>query len=298
MRNFFAFLFMVTSLAALSQNETVEPLKNKKGVLLLPQTGEWGLGISASPLLQYTGNLLNGNTNNSGAAFNYSTNPASIGNNIAVFGKYVKNENTHYRARFNASVATVIDKVVLSADVLTPDPEDPAFTEDRRSTNSRTFILSAGIEKRRGSTRLQGFYGAEALLGYFGQSAKFEYGNSISADFTSPTSNNFGNNFNGFTSDGDRIRSTSRRTGNSLLIGARGFIGVEYFFAPRISLGGEFGYMISLRSNGKTVVETEQWSNTTNSILNDEVESYSSGPTTIGIGLDNLSGSINLLFYF
>ncbi len=294
-------LCLITGTYVVSAQDVItetEPLKNKKGILILPQTEEWGLGISASPFLQYAGNFLNGNTFNSSATFNYASNVANVGNNIAVFGKYVKNENTHYRARFNASVATTIDKVVVTKDQLVSDPEFPAFTEDWRNTNNQTFILAAGIEKRKGSTRLQGFYGGELVLGYAGQNAEFQYGNQISADFTSPTTNNFGNNYNGFTSDGDRIRTINRKTGSSLMVGARGFVGVEYFFAPRISLGGEFGYMIAVRSNGRTLTETEQWSNNTNTVLKTNIDSYTSGPTTIGLGLDNLSGSINLLFYF
>jgi hypothetical protein len=275
-----------------------EQLKNKKGIPILPQVGEWGLGVSANPFLQYAGNFVNGNTSNPSASFSFASNPANIGNNLAVFGKYVKNTRTHYRARFNVSVATTIDKVVVSEDRLNPDPEFPAFSEDWRNTSNQTFILAGGIEKRKGSTRVQGFYGGELVLGYSGQNIEFQYGNPISADFTSPTTNNFGNNFNGFTSDGDRIRTTNRKAGSSLMIGARGFVGVEYFFAPRLSIGGEFGYMIAVRSNGRTLTETEQWSNNTNSVINTKIDSYTSGPTTIGVGLDNLNGSINLLFYF
>lgn len=288
---------VVWSFQATAQDASNEPLKNKKGILILPQTGEWGLGVAANPFLSYAGNALNGNTFNN-TSFGFTSNPANIGNNLAIFGKYVKNESTHYRARFNVSVNTVIDKAVVAEDQLNPQPGFPAFTEDWRNTNSQTVILAAGIEKRRGSTRVQGFYGAEVVLGYFGQNIEFQYGNPISADFTFPTTNNFGNNFNGTTADGDLIRTTNRRVGKNFLAGARGFIGVEYFFAPRISLGGEFGYMLAVRTAGRTLTETESWNNGINGVLNTKIDSYTSGPTTIGIGLDNLSGSINLLFYF
>lgn len=255
------------------------------------------MGVAANPFLSYAGNALNGNTFNT-TSFGFVSNPANIGNNLAVFGKYVKNESTHYRARFNVSANTVIDKVVVTENQLNPQPGFPAFTEDWRNTSSQTVILAAGIEKRRGSTRLQGFYGAEVVLGYSGQNVEFQYGNPISADFTSPTTNNFGNNVSGFTPDGDIIRATNRKIGRNFMVGARGFIGVEYFFAPRISLGGEFGYMLAVRTAGRTLTETENWNNDINGVLTTNIDSYTSGPTTIGIGLDNLTGSINLLFYF
>lgn len=304
MRNFIitlACLFTVS--IAIAQDASTEPsvLKSKRGYTILPEAGEWGLGVSANPFLRYMGNVLNGNTFNNEPAFTYSTNPA---NNVAIFGKYVVDANTQYRVRFNIGIATVNNKGVIRQDELTPDPLYPNYTQDWQKVSTKNIVLAAGYEKRRGSSKLQGVYGAELVVGYFASKQTYDYGNSIQLDFNSPQTYNFGNNVvtgagigsNGFLAD---VRKTEQRNAPSFLIGARGFIGVEYFFAPKMSIGGEFGYMLAFRNDGKTTFTTEQWNGASNSVITTEVDQLGNGGlSSVGIGLDNLSGSINLLFYF
>jgi hypothetical protein len=74
---------------------------------------------------------------------------------------------------------------------------------------------------------------------------------------------------------------------------------VEYFFAPKISIGGEFGYMVAWRSQLRRLIVRETFDPATNSPRQVNEDSFiGDGTTSIGLGLDNLSGSINLLFYF
>jgi hypothetical protein len=276
-------------------------LKSKRGYNILPEAGEWGLGVSADPFFRYLGNVLNGNTFNSEPSFSFTSNPS---NNIALFGKYVVDANTQYRVRFNINIGTNIDKGVVLQDELTPDALYPNFTEDWRKTNLTTLVLAAGYEKRRGTTKLQGVYGGELVLGYSSSKQTYEYGNSMNLDFNTPQSANFGDNIisgiaqgsNTFLAD---VRKTEQQNAPSFLVGARGFIGVEYFFAPKMSIGGEFGYMLAFRNTGRVNFTTEQWDGNTASVVTTKTDQLgNNGLTSIGIGLDNLSGSINLLFYF
>ena len=39
-------------------------LKNKQGETILPETGDWAIGIDAAPILGYFGNMFNANTSN------------------------------------------------------------------------------------------------------------------------------------------------------------------------------------------------------------------------------------------
>lgn len=304
MRNFIltlACIFIVS--IAIAQDASTEPsvLKSKRGYTILPEAGEWGLGVSANPFLRYMGNVLNGNTFNNEPAFTYSTNPA---NTVAIFGKYVVDANTQYRVRFNIGIATVNNKGVIRQDELTPDPLYPNYTQDWQKASTQNIVLAAGYEKRRGTTKLQGVYGGELVIGYFASKQTYDYSNSIQLDFNRPQTYNFGNNVvtgtgigsNGFLAD---VRKTEQKNAPSFLVGARGFIGVEYFFAPKMSIGGEFGYMLAFRNDGKTTFTTEQWSAASNSVITSEVDQLGNGGlSSVGIGLDNLSGSINLLFYF
>jgi hypothetical protein len=267
-------------------------LKSKRGIAILPEEGEWALGISATPFLTYTGNILNGNVNNVAPGFNFVNNPT---NSIALFGKYIVDANTAYRVRFNASVNTQLDKAVIALNEVDPDVNFPAFTEDWRKTDNQTVVLAAGLEKRRGKSRVQGIYGGELVLGMVGQKRTYQYGNTMSQDFNVPTTNNFGdNNVVGVT------RVLENKTGAVLFAAARGFIGVEYFIAPKFSIGGEFGYSFTFRTAARTLVTTERWDALTNSIqeIKTDVGTPANYNTFLGTSLDNLNGSINIVFYF
>ncbi|MFZ6010652.1 MAG: hypothetical protein ACOYXT_09915 [Bacteroidota bacterium] len=276
---------------ATTTQETTEALKSKKGVLILPETDEWGLGVSADPFLTYLGNFLNGNNFNSDPDFDYPSNPAD---NIALLGKLVKDANTFYRVRFNLNIGSNTNKAVISQDLLTPDPLAPAFTEDWRKTKFQSIVIAAGLEKRRGKTRLQGVYGGEVVLGFTNTVQEYQYGNPITIDFNVPTTFNFGSNILPAGA-----RKVEEKFGSNMLIGARGFIGVEYFFAPKMSIGGEFGYMFGFERQGRAKITSEVWDSGTSNVRQIKTDYYNnSGLTSIEIGLDNLNGSINLLFYF
>lgn len=288
-------LLLLSAATAFAQDATVtDPatLKNKKGEAYLPVADEWGLGVSASPFLGYLGNFMTGTTFNSSPSFSYASNPA---NNIAIFGKKMVDANTAYRVRFNVSVNSSINKFVVEQDQINGNPDYPAFAEDWAKTNATTVVIAPGYEKRRGSTRLQGIYGGELVIGYSSSTTSYQYGNPMTADFQVPTSHNFGGNILA----GGATRVTENKFGGNFLVGARGFIGVEYFFAPKISIGGEFGYMFAFRTQGRGLVTTQTWDGGNNSIRETKTDVYNNGGLqNIGIGIDNLSGSINLMFYF
>jgi hypothetical protein len=298
---FFAILVCGLATAAIAQDATttsteeVPVLKSKKGEPYLPVTDEWGLGVSATPFLNYLGNFVNldGNTSPN---FNYADN---IANRIAIYGKMMKDAHTAYRLRFNVSVGSTTNKAVINQNELNPDPNFPAFTQDWQKVSNTTIMIAPGYEKRRGSTRLQGVYGGELVIGFVSSKTTYDYGNTMSGDFPSVITNNFGNNIVNGPANNASARVTEDKSGKSFMLGARGFVGVEYFIVPKISLGGEFGYMFGYQTLGKATRTYEQWDGANGTIrtTKDDIVG-NTGFSSIGIGLDNLSGSINLLFYF
>lgn len=301
---FIASLACVFSMGALAQDVVTEApvLKSKKGEAYLPEADEWGLGISADPFLNYLGNFINGyDAPNSSPDFGFAANPA---NNIAIFGKLIKDANTAYRVRFNIGVRSSTNKAVILQNEINADPNYPAFADDLQKVNVMAIVIAPGIEKRRGSTRLQGIYGAELVLGFNNTKVSYDYANAMSADFNAPITNDFeslgyGENII-LGNEGDAfVRVTEDKSGSSFLAGARGFVGVEYFFAPKISIGGEFGYMIGFETQRRATITAEIWDSATVAPREVKLDEYrNGGVTSLGIGLDNLSGSINLLFYF
>jgi hypothetical protein len=276
-------------------------IRSKKGEAYLPVADEWGLGVSANPFLDYLGNFLNGSDANSSPDFDFTSNPA---NSIAVFGKLMVDENTAYRVRFNVGVRSTTNKAVVLQNEINADPNFPAFTDDWQKVNTTAIVIAPGLEKRRGSTRLQGIYGGELVLGFNNTKVTYDYGNPMSADFNAPITNDFdgtgfGENILAGNEAAASVRVVEDKSGSNFLVGARGFIGVEYFFAPKISIGGEFGYMFGFQTQRRAVITAETWDGANVAPREVKIDEYrNGGVTSIGVGLDNLSGSINLLFYF
>jgi hypothetical protein len=215
-------------------NAQTTMVKNDKGQVVTPEAGDWALGADASPILGYIGNMFNGSTAN-------SLSNAFVKNN-AIFGKYFVDENTAYRGSLR--ISTISDKSAALTDTNT-QAGSPEYISDVTKLTGFSFYLSGGIEKRRGHGRLQGYYGGELGLG-FGAAApnsKVEYEMPLSA-----------------TNPGTRTLST--KAGSSFTVGLRGFVGVEYFLVPKLSLGAEFGWGLMFRTTAQNETITETWNGT------------------------------------
>lgn len=201
----------VVSIAQMSENV----LTNKKGQRILPQAGDFALGIDASGLLNYVGNMFNNSTeNNANDIFNYKE--GGVFNGTTIFGKYFLTDNTAVRARLNLNAGSSTVKV---------GAED-ALTETK--TSSTALGLLAGYELRRGYGRLQGFFGPEVGIGY---------SSGISRTITNHTAAG---------------STTTKVSGPSeFVIMAGGFAGVEYFILPKFSIGSELNLGVQYTNFGK-----------------------------------------------
>ncbi len=268
-------LFITIGLQAQTQ------LVSKKGVPILPEAGEYMIGIDATPFFSYMGNMFNGNTTNFAPSFGFTaTNPLSL------YGKYMVDDKTAYRGILRLGYTNYKDKAYIINDDQAL-PIDPEKTVEDFHKNSQTHItLGAGLEKRRGKGRLQGLYGGQLLFSINTYKDTYEYGNAFSATNTNPSRTNFGSNAGWVTSD---------KRGTNFGIGLQGFVGVEYFFAPKMSISGEFYYGFHFSNSGDGTVESESWDATANDVK-------TSTSITAGdrfFGFDNaVTGAINFNFYF
>lgn len=277
----------------LKSNNTPLTFTSKNGMEVLPQAGDWGLGISATAPLNYFGSLIGdgATANNVFAAVNQSNTFITAGTTI--FGKYMVNSNTAYRVRFSSNTSNVFTRSGLIAD----DGDVNKQVQDTRTTIGRGIVIGAGVEKRRGYGRLIGIYGVEGLLGINqGTVTKFFYANQISASNQTPT-DGFGSNNNQITVDGITDNRTIQTGGNSGIgIGAVGFIGLEYFVAPRISIGGEFNLGIFYRPNTSSYTTVEFYNGNSGAV--EEYTLATKGGRQLLSGTNTLGGNINLMFYF
>jgi hypothetical protein len=214
----------------------------------LPATGEFALGFSAIPVLNFALNSINIMNDTGDKADGMATYPA--GSEQLLTGKYFLSSDQAIRIRvglnyLSSSNSTNYDNPLDIADL---DVTTPSEISDTVTESLSSIMIGGGMEFRRGKGRLVGFYGAEGLLGLMGSSSKIAYGWTYTQEAADL----------GVIQDGsNRVRESN--SGTQLTIGGRGFAGVEYFIASKISLSAEFGWSISFQSNGASVTKVESW---------------------------------------
>lgn len=260
-----------------------QDLVSKKGVNVLPEAGDMAIGADATPLLEYVGNAFNFNENN-------TVNSAFRTNDQSIFLKYFKDESTAIRGR----VRLGFHNVSVNNLVLQDGQVDPTVTvEDNRTVRNSNVVLSGGLEKRRGNGRLQGFYGGELFVSLSSSSSTFEYGNAFASDNDRPTSTI---DFDALVSGLAPSRRLEESTGSTFGVGLRGFVGAEYFFAPKMSVGTEFGWGFGFNSTGEGETKTEFWDSPNNTA--DENVTKTAGGSSLDLDTDNLGGAIFIMFHF
>ncbi len=261
-----------------------DPMVNKKGHVILPEAGDIGIGMDAIPFFRYAGNLMNANTNNSPTTGFARVQESTIQNTL--YGKYYLEDNMAIRARLRVGYNTRNQNAYIREDGVGLNIPD-AFVEDTRVTKTSQNAVGAGIEMRRGHNRLQGYYGGEAIVSWGSTRDSMTYGNDLSALNATPTSTNF----IGLNNQNRRV--LSRKSGQVFGWGVRAFGGVEYFLAPKISIGAEFGWGLQVTNFKDNETTYERYT------TEYEVYTINDGSTrTINLDTDNFDGSINVFFHF
>jgi hypothetical protein len=233
-----------------------QDLTSKKGEPILPEAGDWAIGIDATPFLNYAGNFFGKTANNTAPTWDFLT-----GNNTITVKKF-KDAQTAYRATVRLGFTNTTDsrQIVQPSTSAVNYPDMPSMVTDKHHMGSTRVGLGVGIEKRRGKTRLQGYYGADVGFMITSDKDKYTYGNSLNPTgtpaITVANSTNFGSNI---TTDtyGNAARQTEVKSGLGFNFGVRGFIGAEYFIFSKISLGAEFGWGIGFGMQGKSKTTVE-----------------------------------------
>jgi hypothetical protein len=272
-------LFSAAMVAAIGASAQTGEITSNRGENWLSQSGDWGLTIDATPFLNYAGNLLNGSLNNNSPAFTFNNQM------FAIQGKKLIDANTAYRGMVRIGFGN--ERTTDLVDVIPTPVPPPTFpnplpqVEDVTKTSNFDLVLGGGIEKRKGSTRVVGVYGAMAYVALGSGRTTTEYGNALS-------------------NDNSIARVTEVKNGSTFGLGLMAFGGVEWFCAPKVSLSGEYTWGLAMSSTGYSETTTEYWvpnqagSGTVTPITEE------SGPKTSSFGIDTgVTGArIGLNFYF
>lgn len=291
MRKFILFSIMLAfSYLSFSQDELV----SKKGFPILPEGGDYALGVDATPFINLFGNLIK---INNGAAFADPSSFNFLNASNTIYGKYFLDAQTAIRAKVRIMMISNTYKNNVADDANTSDPS--AVVTDIWKQSTSQIILGAGYELRRGKGRLQGFYGGEFQLSLGGSSHDtYTYGNTMSTSDSIPTSTNtpWTSTGAGYASGATTSRIVESKVAGGFGLGLRGFVGVEYFILPKISIGGEFGWGFSFNSVGTGYTTIESWDFTTSAPKTTTTEV--AGSSSINIDTDNLAGNIYILVHF
>ena len=267
------------------ENEFNPAYANKRGVYLLPQAGNMALGFDATPFLDI---------------FSSSSNPFDGFNGVdnSIYWKYFVQDNRALRARLTLNMLNETWSGEIEDDAT--NTADDATKIDTERLSQTAVTLGLGYEFRRGNGRVQGYYGAELSFGFQAGKTLYEYGNKMTEDNTFPTTYNFGDNIIMENPGIDLlVRATEMKQGNKLSVGLGGFIGVEYFFAPQISIGGEFwlGVQFATMAQGEGSAEWyDQWEDDKLIVETEKIDTFwNSRQFDI---FSRTSGRVFLMFHF
>jgi len=254
---------------------------SKRGLEILPKAGDIALGIDAAPFLNYVGNMFNNSVGNT-MKFNFMNATNTI------FGKYYLDDHSAVRAFYRFANTSNLDREYVLYDQDIPDPE--VVVADTQLAKNSFFAIGLGYEMHRGQGRLHGVYGGQFTFYRANGTTNYSYGNDLTATNSNPTTHDYGSNV---TTDG---RITEVVNGTSVAYGLEGFIGVEYFFAPKICLGGEFnwGFNYMKQKDGSEIEQSWDFVNNTMKTTTTKI----AGDKASGFDTGNLGGSIYLLFHF
>ncbi len=319
---------MITSVVANAQDTSTDPtlVKNRKGQEVLPKAGDIGLGFNAFPVIDFLvqsvklgaqGNV--GTTAGTSVAFTQNAGQQIV-------GKYFLDPTSAVRARFGFNTLGLTQtnlvqdsKAIFDASKSgTPDDIRAASlltVEDKRSFVQNNLVLAIGFEKRRGYGRLVGFYGAEIGVSRTAQKDERAYGNAFSDKYQTTFTNNFGTGATTIQNPallGTTTRITSEKIEATWGVGARAFVGIEYFVFAKISIAAEYGFGYSFARSKSLQRKQDTYINgQTGPTLIEETIDTKSPSTSRGFGVDNginstlnkagiggSTASLTLMFHF
>ncbi len=238
-------------------------LMTKRGAPILPEAGDWGIGLNANPFLDYVGNAFNGNTGNAAPTWGFTAQYP-----MTIYGRMMKTEDMAYRGLVRIGFSSTNQK--------SPNASDPT-QEDEFKTSAFALTLGAGIEKNKSlMNRLRGYYGAMAAVWM--------------TPYTNTSTGVVGNTTQTDAVAGTEIKETG---GSSFGVGLRAFVGAEYFFAPKMSIGGEFGWGFGFQSTSARELDN----NGTTSTLMGSSSAIVLDTDSAG-GITGASGTLQLFIYF
>ncbi|SMD38202.1 hypothetical protein SAMN04488029_3681 [Reichenbachiella faecimaris] len=205
---------------------------------LKPKAGDFGIGISAIPYLNFLGNF---------------DTDLNLGDQT-LYGKYFLTDATAIRAVLSMNNYTQISNLYAQDDAaIALDPTSTAQVIDTRKIKSYNMGLTLGYEIRKDRNRFTFLYGPYAGYQYSTSNTAYTHGNPISALNVNPSSNWAG-------SASGRTLSSDNGITHTLSGGL--FAGIEFFIAKQFSVGADFTLAYSYAWSSQADAKYEAWDGT------------------------------------
>ena len=298
MKKFFIVMAALVSFAGMDAQE------QKTEKQYLPEAGDWALGVDVVPVLRYVGNAFNGNTNNEyidnlgGEPFvnsNKRFNSRSLMPDVSIQGKYMLTDEWGLRANVGLMFRSIYDNRYAVDDkalLLNPLSEDKVVDKAHNTKNGMSVMV--GGEYRKGKKRVQGVFGFGLLFAFQNDKTTYSYGNQMTEINQTPSV--------GFSSgsvyDGNNYRLLKTNgSGSDFYTGVTGSAGIEWFVAPKISLGAEVNLSLYYIFGNQDYTESEGYNPSTGKVET-RTDLVSPRYRELYIGTESLGGSLNMTFYF
>ena len=281
--------------------------KEKKDVSeYLPEAGDFAVSVSANPFINFVGNMFNNSTTNGMNSFggdpyyNYSTTTPAI----SISGKYMFTDELGLRVNLgwihnsNTNNYYVQDDAEMTVNPLS---EKKLIDTWKEATSGGSF--SAAMEYRIGKRRVQGVFSAGLLYAFSYKSDKYSFGNaiteinqnpSISRELAADSNPEVTNTPDGFSSM-RYLKKFNDTPSNyaGLILSA----GIEWFVAPKISIGGEVN-ISAVWNWTKATYYTAEGFNTLSGAVEEWTELLIPSSHGFSFGTGNIGSNLSVTFYF
>lgn len=259
----------------------------------LPAAGDWHVGFSLDPIATFVGNLANGKTANT---LGDLAGEALVNNMVSIMGGYMITDQLGVQANIGLNLNRSNSHVYVTDDLAKMlDPVSRSKVEDIEHYSANTGSISLGVDYRVGKRAVQGVFGGGLVYAFSKEQKTYKYGNAITEANQKPTIDGSYTVYDSYIPDARPLKNFNYDGTHTL--GAYASLGVEWFVAPKISLGANVNLYLLYRWSPNRYVTYEGWNNLTMQVeeVTDLTLPVSSG---FSFGTDNIGANLLLKFYF
>lgn len=277
--------------------------KEKKDVSeYLPEAGDFAISVSANPFINFVGNIFNNTVGQTIGRF--GGDPYNAGGinqpRVSIAGKYMLTDELGLRVNLGwIHDANTLNRYVQDDAELENNPLSGKKLTDSYITRESGGSFSAAIEYRVGKRRVQGVFSAGLMYAFSYDRTKYTYGNAITEINQNPATafpllsavDPVPDGFSSMRYLSKFSNSPSNYAG--LILSA----GIEWFVAPKVSIGGEVNISALYNWTKATYFTGEGFNTLSNAVETwTELESPSSHGFSFGTG--NIGSNLSVTFYF